>query len=73
MPVPTLQVSRGMRLSGKRPSQRNAQCVACKRFSGNGPGYVQDRRPEEIKARYFKDWKDGLQVRSLSHSMKAQV
>jgi methyltransferase (TIGR00027 family) len=35
--------------------------------------YVEDNGPEEINARYFKDRKDGLQVGSLSHLMKAQV
>jgi methyltransferase (TIGR00027 family) len=35
--------------------------------------YAEDLGPEEINARYFKDRKDGLQVGSLSHLMKAQV
>jgi hypothetical protein len=38
-----------------------------------GFGYVVDKGPEEINARYFKDRKDGLQVGSLSHLMNAQV
>ena len=38
-----------------------------------GFGYVEDRGPEEINARYFKDRKDGLRVGSLSHVMNAQV
>jgi methyltransferase (TIGR00027 family) len=35
--------------------------------------YVDDKGPEEINARYFKDRKDGLKVGSLSHLMNAQV
>jgi methyltransferase (TIGR00027 family) len=38
-----------------------------------GFGYVEDRGPEEINTRYFKDRKDGLRVGSLSHVMNAQV
>ena len=38
-----------------------------------GFGYVDDKGPAEINARYFKDRKDGLRVGSLSHLMKAQV
>jgi methyltransferase (TIGR00027 family) len=38
-----------------------------------GFGYVEDKGPEEINTRYFKDRKDGLRVGSLSHLMKAQV
>ena len=38
-----------------------------------GFGYVEDKGPEEINARYFKNRKDGLQVGSLSHIMNAQV
>ena len=38
-----------------------------------GFGYVEDKGPEEINARYFKDRKDGLRVGSLSHLMNAQV
>jgi methyltransferase (TIGR00027 family) len=38
-----------------------------------GFGYVEDRGPVEINARYFKNRKDGLQVGSLSHIMNAQV
>jgi len=35
--------------------------------------YVEDKGPEEINARYFRDRKDGLRVGSLSHLMNAQV
>jgi hypothetical protein len=35
--------------------------------------YVDDKGPEEINARCFKDRKDGLKVGSLSHLMNAQV
>jgi methyltransferase (TIGR00027 family) len=35
--------------------------------------YVEDKGPEEINARYFKNRKDGLRVGSLSHVMNAQV
>jgi methyltransferase (TIGR00027 family) len=35
--------------------------------------YVEDKGPEEINARYFKNRKDGLRVGSLSHMMNAQV
>jgi methyltransferase (TIGR00027 family) len=38
-----------------------------------GFGYIKDNGPEDINTRYFKDRKDGLQVGSLSHIMKAQV
>jgi hypothetical protein len=38
-----------------------------------GFGYVDDKGPAEINARYFKDRKDGLRVGSLSHLMKARV
>jgi methyltransferase (TIGR00027 family) len=38
-----------------------------------GFGYVEDKGPEEINARYFKNRKDGLRVGSLSHLMNAQV
>lgn len=38
-----------------------------------GFGYVEDKGPEEINARYFKNRKDGLRVGSLSHVMNAQV
>jgi methyltransferase (TIGR00027 family) len=38
-----------------------------------GFGYVEDKGPEEINARYFKDRKDGLRVGSLSHVMIARV
>jgi methyltransferase (TIGR00027 family) len=38
-----------------------------------GFGYVEDKGPEEINARYFKNRKDGLRVGSLSHIMNAQV
>lgn len=38
-----------------------------------GFGYVEDNGREKINTRYFKDRKDGLQVGSLSHIMKAQV
>jgi methyltransferase (TIGR00027 family) len=38
-----------------------------------GFGYVEDKGPEEINARYFKNRKDGLGVGSLSHIMNAQV
>jgi hypothetical protein len=34
---------------------------------------VDDKGPEEINARYFKNRKDGLGVGSLSHIMNAQV
>jgi methyltransferase (TIGR00027 family) len=35
--------------------------------------YAEDLGPEEINSKYFRDRKDGLQVGSLSHLMKAQV
>jgi len=35
--------------------------------------YAEDKGPEEINARYFKNRKDGLRVGSLSHVMNAQV
>jgi methyltransferase (TIGR00027 family) len=38
-----------------------------------GFGYVEDKGPEDINARYFKNRKDGLQVGSLSHIMNARV
>ncbi len=38
-----------------------------------GFGYVEDKGPEEINARYFKDRKDELRVGSLSHLMNARV
>jgi methyltransferase (TIGR00027 family) len=38
-----------------------------------GFGYVEDKGPEEINARYFKNRRDGLQVGSLSHIMIARV
>ena len=38
-----------------------------------GFGYVEDKGPEEINARYFRSRKDGLRVGSLSHVMNAQV
>ena len=38
-----------------------------------GFGYVEDKGPEEINARYFTNRKDGLRVGSLSHVMIAQV
>jgi methyltransferase (TIGR00027 family) len=38
-----------------------------------GFGYVEDKGPEEINARYFKNRKDGLRVGSLSHIMNAQI
>jgi len=38
-----------------------------------GFGYVEDKGPEEINARYFKNRKDRLRVGSLSHLMNAQV
>jgi methyltransferase (TIGR00027 family) len=38
-----------------------------------GFGYVEDKGPEEINTRYFKNRKDGLRVGSLSHIMNAQV
>jgi len=38
-----------------------------------GFGYVEDKGPEEINVRYFKNRKDGLRVGSLSHIMNAQV
>jgi methyltransferase (TIGR00027 family) len=38
-----------------------------------GLGYVEDKGPEEINARYFNNRKDGLRVGSLSHVMIAQV
>jgi methyltransferase (TIGR00027 family) len=38
-----------------------------------GFGYVEDKGPEEINARYFKNRKDGLRVGSLSHLIYAQV
>jgi methyltransferase (TIGR00027 family) len=47
--------------------------VLTKDLRAMGFGYVEDRGPEEINARYFKNRKDGLQVGSLSHLMKAQV
>jgi hypothetical protein len=38
-----------------------------------GFGHVGDNGQEDINGRYFEDRKDGLQVGSLSHIMKAQV
>ncbi len=38
-----------------------------------GFGYVEDSGQEKINMKYFKDRKDGLQVGSLSHLMKARV
>jgi methyltransferase (TIGR00027 family) len=38
-----------------------------------GFSYVEDKGPEEINARYFKNRKDGLRVGSLSHVMNARV
>jgi len=38
-----------------------------------GFGYVEDSGQEKINMRYFKGRKDGLQVGSLSHLMKARV
>ena len=38
-----------------------------------GFGYVKDKGPGEINARYFTNRKDGLRVGSLSHVMNAQV
>ncbi len=38
-----------------------------------GFAYVEDKGPEEINARYFKNRKDGLRVGSLSHLIYAQV
>jgi methyltransferase (TIGR00027 family) len=38
-----------------------------------GFGSVEDKGPEEINAKYFKNRKDGLRVGSLSHVMDAQV
>jgi methyltransferase (TIGR00027 family) len=38
-----------------------------------GFGHVEDNGQEDINTRYFKDRKDGLQVGSLSHIMKARV
>jgi methyltransferase (TIGR00027 family) len=38
-----------------------------------GFGVVEDKGPEEINARYFKNRKDGLRVGSLSHVMIARV
>jgi methyltransferase (TIGR00027 family) len=38
-----------------------------------GFGYVEDKGPEEINARYFKNRKDELRVGSLSHLMNARV
>ena len=38
-----------------------------------GFGYVEDKGPEEINARYFTNRKDRLRVGSLSHVMNAQV
>jgi methyltransferase (TIGR00027 family) len=35
--------------------------------------YVEDKGPEELNARYFKNRKDGLRVGSLSHVMNARV
>jgi len=38
-----------------------------------GFGYIEDSGQAEINTRYFRGRKDGLQVGSLSHLMKAQV
>ena len=38
-----------------------------------GYGYVEDSRPEEIDALYFKNRKDGLRVWKLTHLMNARV
>jgi methyltransferase (TIGR00027 family) len=38
-----------------------------------GFGTVEDKGPEEINARYFKNRKDGLRVGSLSHLMNARI
>jgi methyltransferase (TIGR00027 family) len=38
-----------------------------------GYGNVQDLRPDDINALYFKDRKDGLRVGSLSHLISARV
>jgi methyltransferase (TIGR00027 family) len=38
-----------------------------------GFGYIEDKGPKEINARYFKKRKDGLRVGSLSHLMNARV
>jgi len=38
-----------------------------------GFGYVEDKGPEEINARYFKSRKDGLGVWSLTNIMSARV
>jgi methyltransferase (TIGR00027 family) len=35
--------------------------------------YVEDKGPEDINAKFFKNRKDGLRVGSLSHMMNAQV
>jgi methyltransferase (TIGR00027 family) len=35
--------------------------------------YVEDKGPQEINAKFFKNRKDGLRVGSLSHVMNAQV
>ena len=35
--------------------------------------YVEDKGPEDINAKFFKNRKDGLRVGSLSHVMNAQV
>ena len=47
--------------------------VLAKDLRAMGFGNVEDKGQEEINAMYFKSRKDGLQVGSLSHLMKAQV
>jgi methyltransferase (TIGR00027 family) len=38
-----------------------------------GFGYVEDKGPDEINAKYFKSRKDGLRVGSLSHIVNARI